>query len=228
MKSKRLLTGLIILLIFNGVLIADDEEDAQALLSMVAHQDLEGLKGLIDGGVYINVQSEMQGMAALITACTYGFNDIAKYLISEGADVNIQDTMYGYTALFGAAYSSKELVEILLANGADIHIRSKEETTAFTMSVFGALGGSVTTDVASMLLERGADVDETSDTGPAAGYTCLMMIAGAGNPELVRFLLANGADINAEAKDGATAMSMAMRENNAEMVALLKASGAAE
>ena len=217
-----------IFLIINGALNADDEEDAQALLSMVAYQDLEGLKGLIDGGVDINVQSEMQGMTALITACTYGFTDIAKYLISEGADVNIQDTMYEYTALFGAAYSSRELVEILLAHGADIHIRSREDTTAFTMSVLGALGGSVTTEVASMFLERGADVDETSETGPTAGYTCLMMIAGAGNTELVRFLLANGADINAEAKDGATAMSMAMRENNAEMAALLKANGAAE
>ena len=52
------------------------------------------------------------------------------------------------------------------------------------------------------------------------------MIAGAGSSELVRFLLANGADINAEAKDGSTAMSMAMREDNTGMAALLKENGA--
>ena len=167
MKSKTLPACLLIFLIFNGTLVAN-EEDAQALLMKVAYQDMEGLKGLIAGGVDINVQDDMQGNTALILACTYGFTDIAKYLISEGADVNIQDTMYGYTALFGAAYSSQELVEILLANGADIHAKSKEGTTAFTMSVMGALGGSVTTDVASLLLERGADVDEASDTEPGS------------------------------------------------------------
>jgi len=227
MKSKTLLACLLIFLIFNGTLMADEEE-AQALLNRVAYQDLEGLKGLIASGVDINVQNDMQGMTALIMACTYGFTDIVKYLISEGADVNIQDTMYGYTALFGAAYSSQELVEILLANGADIHIKSKEGTTAFTISVMGVLGESVTTDVASLFLERGADVDEASDTGPGAGYTCLMMVARNANPELVKFLLSKGADINAKAKDGSTALSLAMKENDAKMVALLKANGATE
>jgi len=227
MKSKTPLACLLIFLIFNGTLMAN-EEDAQALLMKVAYQDLEGLKGLIAGGVDINVQDDMQGNTALILACTYGFTDIAKYLMSEGADVNIQDTMYGNTALFGAAYRSQELVEILLANGADIHAKSKEGTTAFTISVIGALRGSVTTDVASILLERGADVDEAPDTGPAAGYTCLMMVARNGNPELVKFLLSKGADINAKAKDGSTALSLAMEENDAEMAALLKANGATE
>lgn len=227
MNLRRLLICLLILMSINLTLVAD-EEDAEALMSMVAVQDLNGLKELIDGGADINSQSEMQGMTALIMACTYSFTDIAKYLISEGADVNIQDTMYGTSALFGAAYSSKELVEILLANGADIHIRSKEETTAFTMSVFGALGGSVTTEVASMLLDRGADVDETSTTKRSAGYTCLMMVAGAGDAELVSFLLSKGADINAKAMDGSTALTMAARENNVEMINLLKANGAIE
>jgi ankyrin repeat protein len=105
MKSKALLAFLLIFLISNGTLMAN-EEDARALLNKVAYQDLEGLKGLIAGGIDINVQDEMQGNTALTMACAYGFTDIVKYLISEGADVNIQDTMYGYTALFGAAYSS--------------------------------------------------------------------------------------------------------------------------
>jgi len=134
-----------------------NEEDAQALLTKIAYQDLEGLKGLIASGVDINAQDDMQGNTALIAACTYGFTDIAKYLISEGADV-----------------------------------------------------------------------DEASDTGPGAGYTCLMMVARNANPELVKFLLSKGADINAKAKDGSTALSLAMKENEAKMVALLKANGATE
>ncbi len=227
MKSNRLLTVFIIFLVISGTLIAD-EDDAREMMNMVADQDLEGLKGLIADGADINAQDYMQGMTALSMACAYGYIDFVEYLISEGADVNIQDTMYRSSPLFTAVYTSEEMTKLLLANGADIHLRSREGTTAFTMSVFGALNGSVTTDIASLLLEMGADVDETPAEGPVAGYTCLMMIAGAGSPELVKYLLANGADINAEAKDGSTAMSMAMRENNTEMVALLKENGATQ
>ena len=227
MKSRTLLTCLLIFLVFNGTLMAD-EEDVQALLNRVAYQDLEGLKELIVGGADINAQDATYGNTALLMACAYGFTDIAKYLISEGADVNIQETMHGYTALFGAVYHSRELVEILLANGADIHIKSKEGITVFTISIGAALGGSTTTDLASLFLERGAEVNESPDTGPGEGYTCLMMVARNARPDLVEFLLANGADINARAKDGSTALSLALEENDEQMVALLKANGATE
>jgi ankyrin repeat protein len=95
-------------------------------------------------------------------------------------------------------------------------------------SIAAVLGGTATTDVATLLLERGADVNEAIDTGPGAGYTCLMMVARNARPDLAEFLLSNGADINASAKDGSTALSLAMAENDAQMVALLKANGATE
>ena len=227
MKSRTLLTCLLIFLVFTGTLAADDE-DAQALLNKVAYQDLEGLKSLIASGIDINSQDASYGSTALIAACTYGFTDIAKYLISEGADVNIQNTMYGQTALFGAVYSSQELVEVLLASGADIHIRDKYGTTAFMNSISAVLGGSQSTEVASLLLERGADVNESINTDPGTGFTSLMMVARNARPDLVEFLLANGADINATAKDGSTALSLALEENDEQMVALLKANGATE
>ena len=227
MKIRTLLACFLIFLVVN-VTLAADEEGAQALLSKVAYQDLEGLKELIAGGIDVNAQDATYGSTALIAACTYGFTDIAKYLISVGADVNIQNTMYGQTALFGAVYSSQELVEILLANGADIHIRSKDGTTAFFNSISAVLGGNATTEVASLLLDRGADVNDSIEMEPGAGYTCLMMAARNARPDLAEFLLSHGADINARAKDGSTALSLAMAENDAQMVALLKANGAEE
>jgi ankyrin repeat protein len=227
MKSRTLLSFLLIFLVITGTLRAD-EEDAQALLNKVAYQDLEGLKELVAGGANVNTQDDTYGSTALMAACTYGFTDIAKYLISVGADVNIQNTMYGQTALFGAVYSSKELVEILLANGADIHIRAKDGTTAFINSIAAVLGGNATTEVASLLLERGADVNDSMDTGPGAGFTCLMMAARNARPDLAEFLLANGADITAKTKDGSTALSLAMEENDEQMAALLRSNGATE
>jgi len=82
--------------------------------------------------------------------------------------------------------------------------------------------------VASLLLEKGDDVNEAGSSGPAEGYTCLMMAASNNKPELVKFLLSKGADINAKAKDGSSAIGLAVKENDKDMVALLKENGAKE
>lgn len=41
-------------------------------------------------------------------------------------------------------------------------------------------------------------------------------------------LISSGADVNAKAKDGATAIGLAIKENDKDMVALLKENGAKE
>ena len=71
-------------------------------------------------------------------------------------------------------------------------------------------------------------MNDPISTGPGEGYTCLMMVARNARPDLAEFLLSKGADINARAKDGSTALSLAMEENDAQMAALLKANGATE
>ncbi len=63
-------------------------------------------------------------------------------------------------------------------------------------------------------------------SGAAAGYTCLMMAARNQRPDIVNFLVENGADVNATAENGNTPLSLAEKENDQEMVALLKKLGA--
>jgi ankyrin repeat protein len=53
-----------------------------------------------------------------------------------------------------------------------------------------------------------------------------MMAARNNAPDLVTFLIENGADVNAKAKDGQTALSLAQKEDDAAMVALLIKVGA--
>ena len=164
-------------------------------------------------------------------ACMYNFADIAKFLIESGADVNLQANN-GTSALICAAGISPELAKLLLSKGADVHATLKEGdeegTTAFTYSIMGVLSERITTDLAKLLLDKGANVDEAPTSGPAAGYTCLMMAARKSRPDLVKFLLDNGANINAKAGDGETALSLVTKDNSTEMVTLLKKLGAAQ
>ena len=47
-----------------------------------------------------------------------------------------------------------------------------------------------------------------------------------GNPELVKLLIARGADVNAKNKEGETALSLAIRNNMPEIAEILRQAGA--
>lgn len=233
MKFKiMIMRFVVILLIICGAvqLLAEDGGD---LINRVMYQDLEGVKKLVEAGADVNFQDEemmgLNGGTALIIACMYNFADIAEYLIENGADVNLQANN-GISPLMSAASVSPELAKLLLSKGANIQAAMKEGDqegiTAFTYCIAGILSERVTIDLAKLLLDKGANVDEAATSGLAEGYTCLMMAARNSRPDLVRFLLDNGANINAKAGDGKTALSLVTKDNNTEMVALMKKLGA--
>jgi ankyrin repeat protein len=200
-------------------------QDGSKLIESVMYQDMEALKSMVESGVDVNYQDPQYGSTALMLACNYGFIEMAKFLLDNGAKVNIQ-AQNGATALTGAAQQSLELVKLLLDKKADVRLKTEEGNTAFTYSIMGVLSGSMTTEVAELLLEKGANVDEAPDKGGAAGYTCLMMAARNNNPDLVKFLASKGANLNVASQDGATPLSLAEKEDNQEMIKLLKDLGA--
>lgn len=183
---------------------------------------------MLAAGADINEQVEVGGagiITPLLGACYYGYKDMAKLLISKGANINVK-TSTGETPLMLACYFSEEVTRLLVSEGADIN--ANNGTGAFSHCISGIMGGVVSTGLAELFLSKGANVDETDTTGPTAGYTCLMLAAGNEKPDLVKFLIKNGANVNAKAKDGATPLSMAIRENDTAMIKLLKDFGAKE
>jgi ankyrin repeat protein len=224
MKTAFCLTALCVLLTVSTSLFGDDDFDI--LFEKVAYGDIQGLEEAIAAGVDVNATDETYGSTALIMACSYGYIDMAKILIAGGANINMQETYRGNSALTAAAGVSLELVEYLLEQGADAKATLKDGTTAFTASVVGVLSERVSIDVPALFLSLGADVDEAFTSGKAEGYTCIMMAARNNHMELARFLLSEGADVNATAKDGITPLSLAELEGHAEMASYLKANGA--
>jgi len=219
---KSYLIFFIVLLFSSGYVMA---QDGNELITAVAYQDLDKVKNLVEAGVDINYQEESAGATALIMSAMYNFGDMARYLIEKGADVSIQNKV-GQTALMAAAGSSEAIFDLLVANGADMSVKSDDGTSAFTLSITGSLSERVGLENAKKLLDLGADVDESVNSGAAEGYTCLMMAARNQRPDIVKFLVENGADVNAKAANGSTPLSLAEEEEDEEMIELLKNLGA--
>ena len=138
-------------------------------------------------------------------------------LIADGADVNARETSRGQTALMWAvAHRQSEIVAALLEAGASVYATTASEPRrsfvgnrmivfdvpehpgiqtipygGFTPLLFAAQQGDL--ESARLLLEAGADVNDTS----AAGVSALTMAAHSGHGSLGSFLLAHGADPNA-------------------------------
>ncbi len=74
-------------------------------------------------------------------------------------------------------------------------------------------------EIAQLLLDYGAKVDETD--GP--GQTALMFAAESGYKEVVEILLAAGADPTIEDRNGETALDKAINKNHIEVLKLLEA-----
>jgi ankyrin repeat protein len=77
-------------------------------------------------------------------------------------------------------------------------------------------------EIAQLLLENGAKVDQPDENG----ITPLMSASGWGFKDLIALLLEKGADISIKDKSGRSALDFAILKNRKEVIELLKAKGA--
>ena len=180
------------------------------------------------------------GETVLMTASRTGSAAAVRLLASHGADLNAREHTRGQTALMWAvAQQHPDVVEALVALGADVHARSAPQprrihtrTAGFNPSgvidtvlgsntpiLFAARQGGL--DVARHLVAAGADVNDTAATGTSA----LVVAAHSGHTAFALFLLEQGADPN-PAEAGYTALHAATLRGDETLAAALLARGA--
>ncbi len=139
---------------------------------------------------------------------------ILEYLLAAGANANARDKD-GNTPLIGAAglQKTKADVDLLLAYGADPNARNKDGWTAFLNA---AKRGHC--DTLRRLIEAGVPLDQRTENGETA-----LMVA---SPGVIRLLVENSVDINAQNKAGMTVLMKYARTENVEMVRTLLSLGA--
>lgn len=160
--------------------------DAKTLGSP-APRNPEILELLLDNGLNANHHSGFTG-SLLAGAAWDGQVDCVRLLLERGADPNTRGgrdcTTTALAAAAGAVHPNLETVELLLDYGAKIRGS-------------GALKGAVKMgqiDVVSLLLERGADVNDTAwiVNGEPNGQTPLRLARKRGYEDIVDILIAAG------------------------------------
>ncbi len=132
---------------------------------------------------------------SLTAAAARGDAFAVRQLLASGADANAQDS-HGYNALdYAARAGHTETVAALLDAGANPNARDCG-TNGWTPLLHAIHKNQ--TAVAKLLVERGADVNARGGSCREKlvehGLTALQYAAGYDNAELVRLLLARGAD----------------------------------
>jgi ankyrin repeat protein len=174
---------------------------------------VEMVQALIAAGADVNA-STSNGETALMAVAKLNESKpqlpITRALLDAKADPNAKDGE-GVTALMLAAHSGHlESVKALLAAKADVNAKARG---------FRVLEWACGHEDALVLMRR---------VGPdkITGFTALMIAVGAYQPDVAEVLLQAGADVNAKAGDGSTALMLAMQHNDQFMVRRLTGAGA--
>jgi ankyrin repeat protein len=108
----------------------DIEKPKMDIQMAVISGNLEAVQQHIEAGTDLNKKDAMSGSTPLITAASFGKNDIAKVLIDAGADLSLKNND-GSTALHSAAFFCRiEIVQMLIDAHADKTIRNNFGATA--------------------------------------------------------------------------------------------------
>jgi len=135
-----------------------------------------------------------------------------------GMDVNLRDKQSGTTALEHAVKNAnREMVQLLLAAGADVNAKNAEGETVLMM-----LDDDATSDLVWDLLNAGATVNVKNNSGA----TVLMRAAVSENLEALKTFLDAGAEVNTRDKEGHTALMLAASEGLVNNVRALVLAGA--
>ncbi|XP_044051096.1 histone-lysine N-methyltransferase EHMT1a isoform X2 [Siniperca chuatsi] len=174
-----------------------DDEQRTPLMVACENNHLDTVKYLLRAGAAVSPK-DIMGFTCLHLAAKLGHYDIVYHLLSKASKyINSQDDG-GWTPITWAIeYKHKELVHLLLARGADVNIRDKEENVCLH---WAALSGC--DDVAQALLEAQCDLSAVNVHGDSP----LHVAVRENHLDSVMLFLSRGADVNQRNREGETAL----------------------
>jgi ankyrin repeat protein len=215
-----------------GFSINDGDRLGQTAMHAAANDSVESryiLAYLIehDGNVSIK---DATGTSPLMRASYNGANIAAGILIARGAAVNDEDNdrntpLHYACELFGAPERNRKVIKreatlrLLIDKGAKINVQNRNGITP----LMNAARYQVPLIVVETLLESGSIIN----TQDREGWTALMYAAEGNRTEVIKMLVAKGADLNLRNSKGETALTVAKRrKSSSQAYEILKSRGA--
>ena len=204
----------ILMFFLGGTLSADDYQ--WDLVNALARGDLQKIESIMQENANTMTAFDRRIVMNFVLTYSRGENTIRVFDLLQR--YNIRPTSFDlYTAI--NSNQSDSVIQLLLHNG----VEANGEILLLAME-------KQRFDLARQFIESGVDVNYQYPLTRAYsdGMTPLLYAAKWNNFDLVRLLLEHGANINARARDGNTALSMANTNGNTPIYNYLVEHGATE
>lgn len=149
-------------------------------------------------------------------AAKRGAIEAIKFWVKLGGNVDAVDDD-GYTSLMWAAEKGHlDVVKCLVENGANINLVNESD---YRLNPITYAAIAEKWDVVKYLATLpGININYVSQDVEGCGSTALAYASGVGNLEMVKFLIANGADVNMHAEGGLNALEQAVAKDREDVV----------
>jgi pectate lyase len=154
-------------------------------------------------------------------AAASGDIELARSLLDRGADLDYSDDGNKTALQFAAMNGHREMIELLLAEGA--RIDAQESYPGRTALDYAVEKGYK--DIVELLITKGADVN-VKIIGPQEGDTPLHTAIRMAHKDIVELLISKGADVNAKSNQGEAPIDIAMRKPHMDIASALIDNGA--
>jgi quinoprotein dehydrogenase-associated probable ABC transporter substrate-binding protein len=210
--------------------LTEGADPQQELANALIANDPERIKFLIEKGADVN-KPDLQGWTPLTAAARQRHDKTIDLLVELGADPNKHDGN-GMTPLAAALMRDHvPSIKALIDHGAELEEPGQDGYRPLALAL-----AEKKYEAAKALMDGGADVRTPSgeegltplmivaaQTGPAEGS---IFLPGSTRPtDIAKALIDAGADVNAQAKNGMTALMVAALNNSAPMIGLLMDAG---
>ena len=181
---------------------ARDYEEYTALLRALEHDYEESANMLLDAGANIHVRDEY-GNTPLLHAADSCSVELVQRLLDAGDDIHARNYSRSTALLEAAAGGNMEVIHLLLERGADLHCEDDRMRNALMRAARGSCQAVPTID---FFLSQGFDVNATSKDRSTALH---LAVDVEENGEVIRALVAAGANIEAREDEGKTPIHLA-------------------